>query len=243
VQSGLIPREIVHTQLESLRKAAPEIPEALDQLLAGALTKDRERRVQTAAELANGLRRVIRILEEGSVTVQRPSPAVIPTPPALPAPVVVTPPVVQAGSSSTLLRSVLIYSIAGVLVVFAVLALLARQSMRASQNNKPDAVASTLRIEKLTPANSVPQAKPIVPEAQSAAVIPAPAPGVAVAPPTPTLDETALLTQVNSAWETGAYTRAMRLVNQILTVNPYSAAARSWKKKIRTAQLAEESMK
>ncbi len=234
VQSGLIPREIVHTQLESLRKVAPEIPEALDQLIAGALKKNREQRVQTAAEFASGLRRIM-------------TPAVLVVEAPLPVPTVVVaaaPAVVQAGSSSSLLRSVLIYSIAGVLVLFAVLALLARQSMRASQNNqRPSAGASVRRIEKLTPANSTPQAKPIEPEAQPTVVAPTSAPGVAVAPPVPAFDEAALLTQVNSAWEAGAYARAMRVVNQILTVNPYNAAARSWKKKIRTAQLAEEAMK
>jgi serine/threonine-protein kinase len=234
VQSGLIPREIVHTELESLRKVAPEVPEALDQLIAGALKKNRERRVQTAAEFASGLRRIM-----------APPVLVVETP--LPVPTVVvaapSPAVVQAGSSSGFLRTVLIYSIAGVLVLFAVLALLARQSMRASQNNKPSGTASVRRIERLTPANSTPQTKPMEPEVQPPVVTPTPAPAAAVAPPVPAFDQDALLAQVNSAWEAGAYSRAMRLVNQILTVNPYNAAARSWKKKIRTAQLAEEAMK
>ena len=241
VQSGLIPREIVHTQLESLRKAVPEIPVALDRLVADALKKDRDQRLQTAAEFAHGLRVIIRDLEGGRAAVPPPVP-IIALP--LPAPIPTPPPAVVQTESSGLLRTVLIYSIAGVLVLFAVLALLARQSIRASQDNKhPDPGASVRRIETLTPANSVIQAKPATPEAQPAAVTPTPAPALASAPRTPEWDETALLAQVNSAWEAGAYTRAMRAVNQILTVNPYNAAARSWKKKIRAAQLAEEAMK
>jgi serine/threonine protein kinase len=237
VPASILPREIVHTELGSVRKAAPEIPETLDALICRGLKKNREQRVQTAAEFANGLRRVIRELEGGPATVETPSPAAIPTPPLAPPPAAVKP------GSPDLLRRVLIYSIAAVLVLFAVLALLARQSMRASQNNKPNAAASTRRIEKLTPANSAPQAESIVPEAQPAAAGPSPAQRAADAPPIPAVDETALLRQVNSAWEAGAYARAMHLVNQILTSNPDNAAARSWKKKIRTAQLAEESMK
>src|SRR2546430_11755433 len=34
VSAGLIPREIVHTELEPLRNATPEIPETLEQLVA-----------------------------------------------------------------------------------------------------------------------------------------------------------------------------------------------------------------
>jgi hypothetical protein len=41
----------------------------------------------------------------------------------------------------------------------------------------------------------------------------------------------------------GAYTRGMRLVNQILAANPDSTEAKLWKKKIRNAEYAEEEMK
>jgi len=59
----------------------------------------------------------------------------------------------------------------------------------------------------------------------------------------PTEEETVLLAQVKSAWQAGAYTRAMRLVNQILAANPDSAEAQVWKKRIRSSQDAEEEMK
>jgi hypothetical protein len=64
-----------------------------------------------------------------------------------------------------------------------------------------------------------------------------------VAPVNPAVEETALLAQVKSAWQAGAYTRATRLVNQILASNPDSAEARLWKKRIRSSQDAEEDMK
>jgi len=64
-----------------------------------------------------------------------------------------------------------------------------------------------------------------------------------VPPLTAAPDEAALLAQVKSAWQVGAYTRGMRLVNQILAANPDSAEAKLWKKKIRAAEYAEEEMK
>jgi serine/threonine protein kinase len=53
--ANLITREIVHTVPEPLRKLDPEIPEELDQLVARALEKDPEKRLERADEFAAGL--------------------------------------------------------------------------------------------------------------------------------------------------------------------------------------------
>jgi serine/threonine-protein kinase len=52
---GLIPREIVHSEPEPLRKVDPQIPEQLEELVQRALHKDPAQRLQTAEEFAAGL--------------------------------------------------------------------------------------------------------------------------------------------------------------------------------------------
>ena len=54
-EPGLIPREIVHTEAEPLRKLDPQIPEELDQLVQRAMHKDPALRLQTSEEFAAGL--------------------------------------------------------------------------------------------------------------------------------------------------------------------------------------------
>jgi len=53
--AGLIPREIVHSEPAALRKLDAQIPEELEQLVARALNKNPEQRLQTAEEFASGL--------------------------------------------------------------------------------------------------------------------------------------------------------------------------------------------
>lgn len=55
VQAGLIPRELVHSDPEPLRKLDPQMPEELEQLLISALKKDPQQRLQTADEFAASL--------------------------------------------------------------------------------------------------------------------------------------------------------------------------------------------
>jgi serine/threonine protein kinase len=246
VPAGLIPREIVHAELESLRKTTPELPEALEQLVARALKKDREQRLQTANEFADGLRGIIRQMEAeravpaGPVPViASPSPPPIPPPAPLIQPTVVTaavaPVVAQPSRSSSFRKRLIVYSIAAILTICAFLALLSRQSARASQSKRPAPSPSLRTSEPVTHFKPVPPAQPNV-----VTTIATP---TAVPTLNPTVDETALLGQIKSAWQVGAYTRATRLVNQILTENPASAEARMWKKKIRSSQDAEEEMK
>lgn len=53
--AALLPREIVHTDVEPLRLSDPQIPEQLDLLVQRALLKDPSERLQTAEEFAAGL--------------------------------------------------------------------------------------------------------------------------------------------------------------------------------------------
>jgi serine/threonine protein kinase len=52
---GLVPREIVHSEPEPLCKLDVQVPKELEQLVARALNKTPEQRLQTAEELASGL--------------------------------------------------------------------------------------------------------------------------------------------------------------------------------------------
>ena len=54
-EPNLIPREIVHSEPEPLRKLDPQIPEELERLVTHALNKNRGHRLQSAAEFAAGL--------------------------------------------------------------------------------------------------------------------------------------------------------------------------------------------
>jgi serine/threonine protein kinase len=289
VPAGLIPREIVHTELEPLRKTTLDIPEGLSQLVTRALNKDREQRVQTAAEFGDGLRGIIRQLEAENAAaaphipvVAAPTPP-IPLPPALPQPTAATapppqpavatpslpqprvttaplplptvtkvplprrtfetvPPVAQPGRSTLFRKRLIVYSIAGVLALFAFWTLLSRQNIRASQGKLPAPAASVRKIDPVSSAKPALQAKAVTPLPVKPTVVTTGTAAV-VAPVNPAVEETALLAQVKSAWQAGAYTRATRLVNQILASNPDSAEARLWKKRIRSSQDAEEDMK
>ena len=52
---GLVPRDIVHTQAQPLREINAQVPEDLETLVARALHKDPQQRLQTAEEFASGL--------------------------------------------------------------------------------------------------------------------------------------------------------------------------------------------
>jgi len=90
VESNLIPREIVHSEPEPLRKLDPQIPEELEQLLTHALNKNREQRLQSAAEFAAGLNSIAQKVRD-SRTAPEPVTAVHTEPPA-PPPAVIKPP-------------------------------------------------------------------------------------------------------------------------------------------------------
>jgi hypothetical protein len=103
VEANLIPREIVHSETESLRKLDPQIPEELDLLVARALNKNREQRLASAAEFAAGLNSIAQKVRDSRTApepvtavystpaVTAPSVAAKPAPPVVPVP---KPPVV-----------------------------------------------------------------------------------------------------------------------------------------------------
>jgi serine/threonine-protein kinase len=85
---NLIPREIVHSEPEPLRKLDPQIPEELERLVARALLKDREQRLQSAAEFAaglNGIAQKVRDNRIASEPVAIPEAPPVEIPPAAPA--------------------------------------------------------------------------------------------------------------------------------------------------------------
>jgi serine/threonine-protein kinase len=110
VEASLIPREIVHSEPESLRRLDPQIPEDLERLLSRALTKNREQRLSSAAEFAAGLNNIAQTVRDsrtapGPVTAvysipvapppvaAKPGPSIVPAPkPPAVLPVAPTPP-------------------------------------------------------------------------------------------------------------------------------------------------------
>jgi serine/threonine protein kinase len=62
--ANLITREIVHSEPEPLLKVDPLIPEELDRLVARALAKNRDQRLQSAAEFAAGLNNIAQKLRD-----------------------------------------------------------------------------------------------------------------------------------------------------------------------------------
>jgi len=95
VEPNLIPREIVHSEPEPLRKLDPQIPEELELLVARALNKNREQRLQSAAEFAAGLNSIAQKVRD-SRTVPEPVTAVYSAPVAPPPAVTKTPAIVPA---------------------------------------------------------------------------------------------------------------------------------------------------
>jgi serine/threonine protein kinase len=72
--AGLIPREIVHSEPELLRKLDAQVPADLEELVARALKKDPEQRLQTAEEFASGLYLVAQQLRRLAVAAQAANP-------------------------------------------------------------------------------------------------------------------------------------------------------------------------
>lgn len=100
VPAGLIPREIVHSDPESLRNLDPQIPEDLDHLVSQALKKNPQERLQTADEFAARLYAIAQQLRRAPAQVTVPAvappadPVVVNQPSLSEAPVAVAPPAV-----------------------------------------------------------------------------------------------------------------------------------------------------
>ena len=94
VDANLIPREIMHSEPAPLRKLDSQIPEELEQLVARALTKNREQRLQSAGEFATALNNIAQRVRDSRTA---PEPAA----PVFAAPVVTPPPVVEKPAPTT----------------------------------------------------------------------------------------------------------------------------------------------
>ena len=95
VDPNLIPREIVHSEPEPLQKVDAGIPEQIERLVARALHKDPQQRLQSAAEFAAALNDLAQKLRDERTAAAQPplAPAPVPPPPAAekPALSIVTP--------------------------------------------------------------------------------------------------------------------------------------------------------
>jgi eukaryotic-like serine/threonine-protein kinase len=97
VAPNLIPREIVHSDAEPLRKLDSQIPEELERLVARALNRNRGERLRSAAEFAAGLNSIAQKVRDS-----RTAPAPVPAVSAAP----VTAPAVEAKPSPTMVVTV-----------------------------------------------------------------------------------------------------------------------------------------
>ena len=90
VDANLIPREIMHSEPAPLRKLDSQIPEELEFLLTRALNKNREQRLQSAAEFSVALNKIAQQLRDsriapepviaGSMGAAPPAPSVVEKP-------------------------------------------------------------------------------------------------------------------------------------------------------------------
>lgn len=80
---SVIAREIVHSEPTPLRQLDAQVPEELEQLLARALKKDPEQRLQTAEEFASGLYLAAQQLRRAASVPMLPTPAAEESPAAL----------------------------------------------------------------------------------------------------------------------------------------------------------------
>lgn len=110
-ESNLIPREIVHSEPEPLRKLDPQIPEELERLVATAMNKSREERLQSAAEFAAGLNSIAQNVRDSRtvpepVTASEPVTTVDTAQPAPPPAVIKPPSIVLAPKAPIVIPSV-----------------------------------------------------------------------------------------------------------------------------------------
>ena len=176
-------------------------------------------------------------LPAGPVALQQPpEPPAYQPPESFLRPAAPPPAPVQPKISKTTKR-LLAAAIGLVLAVGIVSSLVSRQNLRASQNKNHDATAVTEPIAAAQP--------PIAP----AVIVPetrAPKPSEPrpndIGNPESSARQT-LNGPVRSYWESGRYSQALALVDQVLANDPDNDDARAWRKKIRAAQAAEQALK
>ncbi len=129
-----------------------------------------------------------------------------------------------------------------VLAIFILGSFISRQNLKASQSkNRPISQAAEAVVQR-----SAPVAKPQPPPPTSVAKSRAPKPGESgpddLGNPEFSAKQT-LNGPVRSYWESGRYSQALALVNQVLVNDPANEEALGWRKKIRAAQAAEAALK
>jgi len=70
VEPNLIPREIVHSEVEPLGRLDRQIPEDLERLVSRALNKNREQRLLSAAEFAAGLNGIAQKVRDSRIALE-----------------------------------------------------------------------------------------------------------------------------------------------------------------------------
>jgi eukaryotic-like serine/threonine-protein kinase len=121
---------------------------------------------------------------------------------------------------------------AGLITIGLSGAFLIRNGVVASPAQPPAAPVTETKVEKPAPPTPAPvETIPVVAAATQA-------PATPQAP-----DEKAKLDLVKSLWESGQYTPALRLVDEVLAANAASVDGRAWRRKIRAAQQAEADLK
>jgi eukaryotic-like serine/threonine-protein kinase len=186
-----------------------------------------------------------------------PAPTPVPAPAPLPAPTVVqaapvpvidpgatvrrppvTPPLKPTPPKNGKITKRTITVVAGLILAAGIVAsFVSRQGLRASQNKNPASAVLARPPTPDTPANPREAGTQ-----QPAASKPGESGPDDVGNPEFSAKQT-LNGPVRSLWESGRYSEALALVNQVLANNPNNAEARAWKKKVRDAQEAEAALK
>jgi len=147
----------------------------------------------------------------------------------------------KPAAAKPLKRRVVAVALGAVLAIYLIVNYVSHQGLHASQNQSEGP-------------KPVVHEKPAFPEvnrgservAAAAENTPAPVadpPAVAEPPKPEPKPEQILRKQVKTFWESGNYSEAMRLVDQVLTTSPANREAQAWKKRIRAAQEAEAAIK
>jgi serine/threonine-protein kinase len=147
------------------------------------------------------------------------------------------PPAPAQPKISKMTKRVLIAAAGLILAAGIVSSFVSRQNLRASQSK----IHAAPSVDPIAPV-----AKPPSPPAAPIQETRAPKPGESGPDDLGNPEFSARQTlngPVRSLWESGRYTQALALVDQVLANNPDNDGARAWRKKIREAQAAEAALK
>jgi Flp pilus assembly protein TadD len=135
-------------------------------------------------------------------------------------------------------------ALGAVLAIYGVVNYVSHQGLRASQK----AVPPTTAVAEKTAAPEVKRnsERVTIPEENTQPIVNEPSTDVELPQAEPRVQpktEQILRKQIKTVWESGNYSEAMRLVDQVLSASPANSEARAWKKRIRAAQEAEAAIR